>query len=114
MSETSLVEIGLACLGVLFAIIGYLLSKKDEKQEKYIEELFKMHNKDAADLADLKLKLAEHHPSKADIEATNAKMEHRLEKLESTMDRGFSELTSRMDLLLRELHEHIITEQRNK
>lgn len=54
--------------GVIFTIIGYLLSKKDTQQEEFIKDLYIKHEADAAKLALLELLVASDHYRKGEID----------------------------------------------
>ncbi len=92
MSESSIIEIALAFLGVLVVIIGYLLSHKDTKQQAEIADLYKKHDADATRLQDLEIKLAANHPERNELN-------DRFNKLEATFAEGFRTMNSRLDRL---------------
>ena len=50
MSESSIVEIGLAAMAGLGTILWYLLTQKDSKQEEAIKLLWQKHDIDAKEL----------------------------------------------------------------
>lgn len=45
-------------IGVVFGLIGWLLSNKDKKQEEEIVELFRLHKEDSTRLQSLELDIA--------------------------------------------------------
>lgn len=112
---TELVMLG---LGVLIALIGYLLAKRDEKRQEEIKmcvetieklrrdhqseihELFRLRNQDVAALADYKLKIAENHYPKSELDA-------RFSQLNQTMERGFGSLGEDIRAMTKALTEHV-------
>lgn len=92
-----------AAMGVLIAIVGWLLSNKDAKQAKEIDLLFKKHDADAQALADLKLEIAKEHYLKHELD-------QRFQQLDSTFREGFRELKTSFDELSRVLIAHITKE----
>ena len=111
MSETSLVEIGLACLGVLITVIGYLLSQKDAKQEELIKDLYTKHEADEKELTHLRIQIADGYHKKPEIDS-------KIEKLEKSIIEGFKHLgdrfDARFDILARTLSDHIQMEDRRE
>lgn len=93
------------------AIIGYFLRKKDEQQEKAIQELkhsqeqavallWAKHDQDAKDLSDLRLHIASQHYVKTELDA-------RFDKMELAFKSGFGDVCDRIDKLTSTLVEHI-------
>ena len=70
--------------GVVIAIMGYLLSKKDAAQESQLEDLYKKHEADATKLQILEVKIAENHYPKTEI---NAIVENLKKYLDDRFDR---------------------------
>ena len=60
--------IAIFVLTVVFGVIGYLLSRKDEAQEKSIKDLYDKHQIDADKLAALALLIASDHYRKPEID----------------------------------------------
>lgn len=75
----------IAALGAIFTIVGYLLSQRDAKQAKEIELLFKKHDDDAAQLIDLRIKIAENHYQKNELDA-------KFSDINKTLKEGFTQL----------------------
>jgi len=109
MSETALVEVGLAILGVLLTVIGYFLSQKDAKQEELIKDLYRKHEADERELTHLRIQIADGYHKKPEIDS-------KIEKLEKSIIEGFKHLgerfDSRFDLMAKALTEHITHEDR--
>lgn len=101
-SETAMV------LGILVAVIGYLLRSKDLSQEKEIEDLrksnqllFKKHDEDVAKLALFEKEVANLHYQKSELDL-------KFSSMEGTMKEGFVVLGSKFDKLADALMAHII------
>lgn len=86
-----------------FAILGYLLQQKDTKQGKQIDLLFEKHDHDAAALDALKLKIAEQHYQKAELD-------RKFHSLENATREGFLDLGKKLDRLSDALLAHITHE----
>lgn len=67
-SKDLLVALISICLTAVIGIIRHQLHRKDEAQEKQIEDLYRKHESDSQKLADLELKIAEHHYQKPDVD----------------------------------------------
>lgn len=87
----------------IFAILGYLLQQKDAKQGKQIELLFEKHDADATALEALKLKIAEQHYQKAELD-------RKFNSLECATREGFLDLGKKLDRLSDALLAHITHE----
>jgi DNA anti-recombination protein RmuC len=75
MGTAEIVAIGLAVLGGIFTVLWWLLRQKDEKQAHDIEkinealkDLYLKHRDDERELYALRIKIAENHPPKQEIE----------------------------------------------
>lgn len=75
MGMSDFVVIGLFVLGGVFAVLWWLLRQKDEKQAQDIEsinalirDLYAKHQEDERALYALRIKIAENHPPKQEIE----------------------------------------------
>jgi len=68
MTELGWIELAGILFTVFASVIGHLLSLKDASQAEQIKELFLKHETDARALEDLRLKLAENHLSKIEVE----------------------------------------------
>lgn len=88
MNEVGSLQIALAVLGVLFTVIAYLLKQKDGQQADQIKSLFEKHDKDAADLADLKLKMAETHYTKSELNDVLGRIEAKVDKVMDALLKG--------------------------
>lgn len=87
----------------LVGLVGWLLSNKDSKQAHEIELLFQKHDKDAQDLADLRLIIAKEHYIKAELD-------ERFKNLDTTLREGFRELNGQFATLSTALMAHIAKE----
>lgn len=96
--------INYAITGV-FGIIFYLLKQKDTIQGKHIEKLYTMHDRDAEALQELKLKIAENHYPKTELDV-------KFLGLETATRDGFQTLGIKFDKLSDALVSHITKEVR--
>jgi hypothetical protein len=88
-------------------LLWYLLKQKDSAQEEQIKLLFKKHDEDAAALEALKLKIAEHHYPKQELDTKFKSLE------EATRD-GFAHIGKKFDRLSDILVAHIAQEDMRK
>lgn len=111
-------ELILAGLGVLVAVIGYLLAKRDDKRQDEIKanqdaieklrtehqselnELFRLRAQDVQALSDYKLKVSETHYPKGELDM-------RFGQLNATMEKGFGQLGEDIRAMTKALTEHI-------
>ena len=61
-------ELWVLLVSIIFAVIGYLLSRKDAQQASDITLLWEKHDDDAKRLQDLELDIAKHHYLKAELD----------------------------------------------
>lgn len=99
MSESSIVEIGLAAMAGLGTILWYLLTQKDSKQEEAIKLLWQKHDIDAKELDNLKLQIASQHYVKAELD-------QKFNQMDATMRNGFNILSGKVDELSKTLLTH--------
>lgn len=59
----------LVLLGIVVAVVGYLLAQRDARQADQIKDLYDKHTKDADRLNDLELEIARNHYPKAEVTA---------------------------------------------
>lgn len=59
--------VGVTILGFVFTAFGYLLSRKDSKQEELIKDLYLKHEEDAKKLTSLEVDLARNYNPKHEI-----------------------------------------------
>lgn len=85
--------ISIAVIGVFFTIIGYLLNRKDQTQSGQINLLFAKHDQDVKDLQELRVKLAENHYSKHELD-------DRINRMETAFREGIKSLNDKMDKIL--------------
>lgn len=88
---------------VLFPIIGWLLSRKDEKQAQEIAILFRKHDDDAAALAALRVEIAKEHYLKHELD-------DRFRSLEQAIKESSATLGGKFDNLAETLVAHMIKE----
>lgn len=79
-------------VGMVLALVGYLLKRKDEEQEKLIEDLYNKHNTDAERLHQVELKLAADHYVKSELDT-------KFDKLELVISTGFRDLNAHLEVL---------------
>jgi hypothetical protein len=119
------VEIILFGIGVLVAVIGWLLAKRDDKRAEEIKEnaaamakhrtetqetfgeIFRLRSHDAQTLSDYKLKIAENHYPKTELDS-------RFNQLNSTMEKGFGSLGEDIRAMTRALTDHITKDHTTK
>ena len=99
MSESSIVEIGLAVMAGLGTLLWYLLTQKDAKQEDAIKLLWQKHDIDAKELENLKLQIASQHYVKAELD-------QKFNQMDATMRNGFQILSGKVDELSKTLLTH--------
>lgn len=115
MTENGWIELAVFIFGMFFAVIGYLLHARDEKQErdhaadisalhKSIDLLFLKHDTDVAALQELRERIAGRHYERGELD-------QKFEKLETAFKSGFSELGSKFDHLSNVLISHLTTEK---
>lgn len=85
--------ISIFVMGLFFGAIGYLLSRKDQAQEAQIKLLFAKHDQDAKDLQDLRVKLAENHYSKHELD-------DRFNRMEMAFKDGMKSMNEKLDKIL--------------
>jgi len=107
MGASEWITLGGIFVTSVFAVIGYLLSMKDKKQEDEITSLkevcrvlFTKHDLDAAALVDLQIKIAEQHYPKSELDA-------KFGQIEATLKSGFSELNASMKEMSKAFMEHL-------
>ena len=118
MGSSEWVAIGLAGLGVLFSIIGWLLARKDDAQGKELQSQKEDHEKDISALRDaIKLLFAKHdadvnnlaefklHVAGKHYEAHT--VDEKFDKLEGTFKDGFRDMGSKFDRLADAMIRHI-------
>jgi len=91
--------ISVAVIGAFFTIIGYLLNRKDQAQSGQINLLFSKHDQDVKDLQELRVKLAENHYSKHELD-------DRINRMETAFREGMKSLNDKLDKILNIMIEH--------
>lgn len=84
-------------------LVGWLLSKKDEKQAQEILTLFRKHDEDAAALAALRVEIAKEHYLKHELD-------DRFRSLEQAIKESSATLGGKFDNLAETLVAHMIKE----
>lgn len=74
-------------VGIVVAVIGYLLARKDAAQESLISELFRKHEEDAFRLQALELRIASSHYQKPEVDRL-------MDKFKDFLDEKFMSLES--------------------
>jgi len=85
--DTSVVTV---VLGVVFGVVGYLLSRKDAQQEAFIKDLYEKHEQDVAKLSALELLVAKDHYEKREIDNLFSMMRQ-------TLNEGFERIEKALD-----------------
>ena len=78
-------SIVLIVITLVFGVLGWLLSNKDAKQADELKLLFKKHDEDVAELTSLRIKIAEQHYQKPELDA-------KFNDINATLKSGFSGL----------------------
>lgn len=81
--EDKYVTVGLALFMLLMTVVGWLIVNKVDRLEADIKQSKEDHIADATELTVLKLKVAEHYPSKMD-------MKEMFEQFKSYLDERFT------------------------
>lgn len=102
-TENSMANINVMDLIVsgVIAVLWYLLQQKDSKQADEIKLLFDKHDSDVKQLEELKLKIAENHYQKIELDA-------KFHSLETATRDGFTDLGKKFDRLSDALMAHIV------
>lgn len=101
-AEWSLIAV--TAITLLFGVIGYLLQRKDQQQEKEIavlrtsvksetDELWTKHNEDAEKLRVLEIAVAANHPDRMELE-------RRFDKLDAAFSVGIGVINGKIDKML--------------
>jgi len=100
-------ELFIIFIGALVAVVGYLLKRKDEEQERNITDLYEKHHTDAERLHTVELRLATDHYVKSELDS-------KFDKMEEVMTHGFESLGVKFDVLSATLMAHITKEEVHK
>jgi hypothetical protein len=87
-------------VSTVFSVIGWSLKSKDEQQAQQIKLLFEKHDADAKELQDLRVKIAEKHYERNDVDG-------KIDKIERTVKDGFEGLGVKFDKLADALNAHL-------
>jgi hypothetical protein len=98
--ETLVKDIAFYLLSGLAAMIAWFLRSKDEAQQRQIALLFTKHDEDAAQLSELKERIAREHYVKGELDA-------RFQRLEDAFRDGFHDLGAKIDKLTEVFLDHI-------
>lgn len=94
-------------LGLVFSVIGWLLTNKDKKQEDEIKLLFKKHDEDEKELTNLRIKIAENHYQKPELDAKFA-------DINNTLKEGFAQLDKSIKEMSKSFNDHVIGHHRDE
>jgi len=83
-------------LSVIVSVMGYFLAQKDAQ----IKLLFEKHDADAKELQELRVKIAERHYERGDVDG-------KIDKIERTVRDGFDSLGAKFDKLADALTDHL-------
>jgi hypothetical protein len=97
MDIQSLLLVGLTAV---FGIIGWLLSNKDAKQAEEIKLLFKKHDDDSKELMELRIKIAEQHYQKPELDA-------KFSDINATLKTGFAGLEASIKEMSKSFLSHV-------
>jgi len=87
-------------IGLVFSIIGWLLSNKDAKQAEEIKLLFKKHEDDVTELTNLRIKIAEQHYQKPELDA-------KFSDINKTLEKGFAGLEASIKEMSKSFLTHV-------
>jgi len=104
MSDVPFAELGVMAVGGGGTVMWWLLRQKDEKQEAELKQLWLKHDEDAKQLQELRVKLAEEHYPKRELDM-------RFEQINSTMTHGFEAIGNKLDILSQTMISHISNEK---
>lgn len=85
---------------ILLLIVAWLLARKDQKQGDDIAQLYALHHGNEKQLADHRLKIAETHYPKPEVD-------NRFMQLETTIKDGFRSLSTDFKEMTKALHDHL-------
>lgn len=87
MGTAEYAGIGMFIMSGVFTVLWWLLRQKDEKQaqdiakiSELIKDLYMKHQEDERELYSLRIKIAENHPPKQEIEKMIADMKHHFDQ----------------------------------
>ena len=107
METTALLGIIGALITALGTVWMWALNRKDSAQADQIAALFALHKDDAKELQEHKLRIAEGHYNKSELDG-------RFAKIEDAIKDGFKEMGSKFDALSLALVNHMSSEERRK
>lgn len=79
-------------VSILIGVVGWLLSRKDEKQAQEIAILFRKHDDDAAALAALRVEIAKEHYLKHELDDRFRSLEQAIKESSATLGKQFDNL----------------------
>ena len=85
---------------ILLLVVAWLLARKDQKQGDDIAQLYALHHDNEKQLADHRLKIAENHYPKPEVD-------NRFMQLETTIKDGFRSLSTDFKEMTKALHDHL-------
>ena len=100
MGTAEYVGIGLFVMTLVFGVLGWLLSNKDAKQADELKLLFKKHDEDVAELTNLRIKIAEQHYQKPELDA-------KFNDINATLKSGFLGLEASIKEMAKSFMSHV-------
>jgi hypothetical protein len=92
--------VGMTAISVLFAVIGWLISRSVDANEKSVELLFKKHDSDVGELQKLREMVIGQHYRRDELDV-------KFEKLDDTFKSGFRDMGDKLDKLTTTLISHL-------
>lgn len=99
--------IALFVFGIVFSIIGWLLSNKDKRQGEEIAKLFLLHDEDSKELRRLEREIDKDHYPKSELDI-------RFDKFDASVKEGFKSLSADIKELTKTLHDHVKEHRANE
>lgn len=90
---------------VITGIIGWLLARKDEQQQKDITILYQLHKEDSMKLENLQRELDREHYRKQELDT-------KFDKLDDSIQTGFIGVRADMKEMLTVIHNHIASDHK--
>lgn len=83
----TIVYVLVSVFGLLFSVIGALLSRKDSAQGRQIDMLFDKHDQDEKALQDFKIEIAKEHYSKDELNTKFDRIDRTLDSMSLKLDK---------------------------
>jgi len=88
---------------VVTGVLGWLLARKDEQQQKDITNLYQLHKEDSMKLEALQRELDREHYRKNELDS-------KFDRLDDSIQAGFQGIRNDVKEMLQTLHNHITAE----